>query len=464
MPTPHPSAILLVQLAALCGCASNSDKRNTTQEPGCRVPQLLCPAPGDAGAPYCTNTQLDPNNCGSCGTVCKTTAICSAGQCTALQCQAGETMCDADATDGSTPYCASLLSDKLNCGCCHNACAADQVCGSGRCEPTADYTFFVFGDMHAGPANFNATLQIAMNQMLQIDFGAVAALSNGDLVDVVSDEQWTEHDGFISAAGFQRDSTCTLSFGAQPRYFGSVGDHDDGLGNWFDLWTQHLPGQNNLGQTGSDGIYFSATFANALFVMLDSEHPSEAQTSWLKTTLEGPDSQSAQLKFLFFHEPVYSCSGRHAPLAAALPWVDLAEQHGVNVIFGSHTHLYTRSCAKRGGHCTTDGTGIIYVETGALGGSPRDIDVTTATVSGQDAAGNPRSDTYDCVVGQDLVAAHGLENDFCHVRVSGCTAKVDCYVVADGNATPFDSWSVDGCACSSDADAGNACTTPADAG
>jgi hypothetical protein len=39
----------------------------------------------------------------------------------------------------------------------------------------------------------------------------------------------------------------------------------------------------------------------------------------------------------------------------------------------------------------------------------------------------------------------GLENTFCHVRVDGCQATVNCYLVSDGNTTPFDSWTLNGC-------------------
>ena len=154
------------------------------------------------------------------------------------------------------------------------------------------------------------------------------------------------------------------------------------------------------------------------------------------------------------------------PFAAALPWIDLAEQNGVNVVFGSHTHLYTRSCPKFQGACTSDGTGIVFVETGAIGGEPRVVDVTTNTVSLTDADGGVRTETYNCIVGQDLVQSSGsnLNNDFCHVQVDGCVATVNCYVVSDGNTTPFDTWSVNGCGCGNDGDGGSTCGANGDAG
>lgn len=373
----------------------------------------------------------------------------------AAACQASETLCSAEvaagaggasanAGDSSAPHCANLQTDANNCGCCGNACKSGRGCRAGRCDDTTRFSFFVFGDMHAGPTAFDARTQIAMAQMKQIDADAIGAVSNGDLVDVVSDAQWAQHDSLVALGGFQREEACSGSFADTPRYFGTLGDHDSTIGSWFASYNQHLPAQQALGVNGEDGSYYSVKFANALYIMLDSEHLSDAQTSWLRATLSSPEATSAELKFMFFHEPVYSCSSRHAPVAEELPWIDLAEQNGVNVVFGSHTHLYTRSCAKRAGACSDDG-GVVYVETGPLGGEPRALDVTAATVSGMDAAGNDRSDTYHCSVGDDLMAAQDLVNDFCHVRVDGCTATFNCYEVAEGNSTPFDSWSVSGC-------------------
>jgi hypothetical protein len=292
-----------------------------------------------------------------------------------------------------------------------------------------------------------------MNQMNQIDPSAIAAISNGDLVDdAIGAGNWNLHNSAIATApDFHPDTACAASFGAMARYFAAVGNHDVMGGNWFNLWNQHLIGQQSLGHDAADGIYYSLTYANTLFVMLDSEHVSSAQTSWsddqtkwFASVLASPDAQKAQLKFVFFHEPVYACSV-YDGFAAGLPWVDLAEKNKVSVIFGSHTHVYTRTCPKIGGQCTSDGTGVVFVETGAIGGALRPIAATTAPVVGTDAAGNARTDTYNCSVGQDMLATRELHNDFCHVSVNGCQATVNCYDVVDGNTTPFDTWTVSGC-------------------
>ncbi len=445
---------------ANCGSCSNVCGQGKVCSSGqcgttCQPDEILCDADAaDAGTPYCANTQMDISNCGACGTRCGQGTLCTGGQCI-NPCQSNETLCGATSnTDaGGASQCANLQADDANCGCCGNTCSPGQGCRNGRCDNTTRFTFFVFGDVHAGASASNTNMQIAVNQMNQIDSSAIAAFSNGDLVDSsVGGAFWTQHDTAIGASDFHSDTTCAASFGSLARYFATVGNHDILGGNWFNFWKQHLLAQQSLGVSSENGIYYTLTYANTLFVMLDSEHVSGVQTSWsdpqttwLESVLTSTEAQSAQLKFLFLHEPVYACS-YHPSFAAGLPWVDLAERNKVNVIFGSHTHVYTRTCPKTAGKCTTDGTGVVFVETGAVGGASRDIEVTTPTVvTGTDAAGNPRSDTYDCALGQSLVALDVLHNDFCHVTVDGCQATVSCYDVVDGNMTPFDTWTVNGC-------------------
>ncbi len=477
-PKLHARAALTAALfSGLCLILANCNSDNpkvavSGPKVTCDSQQQLCNADAGAnsnpGGPYCANLQTDDANCGSCGQPCHAGETCSDGHCKIIACPPDKTLCGAstDAGAGATPYCTNLQTDNAHCGCCGNACSTAQGCKAGHCDDTTSYSFFVFGDMHVGGSStYDAQDQIAMNQMTHIDPNVMAAFSNGDLVDSPSESIWMDHNNFVSAPGFQPDAPCAANFGTLARYFGSVGDHDWGTSGWYDLWNQSLPAQQGLGHNGQDGIYYSVKFANAIFILLDTEHISTVQNGWLQTTLESAEAQAAQLKFVFFHEPVYSCGSRHGPFKGALPWVDLAEQHNVNVIFGSHTHVYTRTCPKLGGNCTPDDTGIIFVETGAVGGDPRALNETTQTVTGQDAAGNPRSDTYNCTVGQDLRASHGLDNDFCHVQVNGCVATVKCYLVGDGNDTPFDTWTVNGCACASGgSDAGASCNTPSDGG
>ncbi|MGC4090057.1 MAG: metallophosphoesterase [Polyangiaceae bacterium] len=234
------------------------------------------------------------------------------------------------------------------------ACA--PACHDPSCAGTSN-GFFFFGDAHFGPIANNARNEVALRQMSAIDPNAIAAFSNGDLVDGDSESQWATHDAALAKGGFAANDSC-----ARAGYFGALGDHDVSDGHWFDLWNSHFGAQEALGPDTQRGIYYAVTYGDALFVVLDSEHTSsdktsyaDEQTHWLESVLA---ASNAPLKFVFFHEPVYPCSGHHAPFAAGLPWVDLGERYGVSAFIGSHTHLYSRSCPRLAGACARDGSGI----------------------------------------------------------------------------------------------------------
>jgi hypothetical protein len=81
----------------------------------CEEGLTLCP-----GA--CRNLDIDRNNCGSCGTVCPSGRICSAGRCV---CDGGTIEC------GNT--CVDPRSSVDHCGGCGNACPQGAGCDSGTC-------------------------------------------------------------------------------------------------------------------------------------------------------------------------------------------------------------------------------------------------------------------------------------------------------------------------------------------
>jgi hypothetical protein len=83
-----------------------------------------------------TNVSNDPNNCGTCGTVCGASQVCSAGTCTSA-CGAGLTTCANMAA--MTTACADVQTDGLNCGACGNVCANGN-CTAGACTCTAGET------------------------------------------------------------------------------------------------------------------------------------------------------------------------------------------------------------------------------------------------------------------------------------------------------------------------------------
>lgn len=104
--------------------------------PGCPAGQALC-----AGA--CTNTRIDPRNCGGCGMVCRDTMYCVNGACV---CPAGQAVCDG-------MRCTDPRFDPDWCGpgTCGGRCPAvtngTRLCQSGRCVYTCNDGFEPLGGM-----------------------------------------------------------------------------------------------------------------------------------------------------------------------------------------------------------------------------------------------------------------------------------------------------------------------------
>ncbi|AKU95173.1 Tryptophan synthase alpha chain [Labilithrix luteola] len=85
----------------------------------------------------CFDLDSDPNNCGSCGFVCKATAsnataTCDKGQCKEVCPHAGDSVCNGE--------CVDLQADPLHCGTCNINCTgggmpacAQAVCNAGKC-------------------------------------------------------------------------------------------------------------------------------------------------------------------------------------------------------------------------------------------------------------------------------------------------------------------------------------------
>jgi hypothetical protein len=73
----------------------------------------------------CVDATSSSTNCGSCGTVCASNQLCSAGTCACDPLACAGTCCGSGCVDTN--------SDFLNCGACGHACATGQVCQIGLC-------------------------------------------------------------------------------------------------------------------------------------------------------------------------------------------------------------------------------------------------------------------------------------------------------------------------------------------
>jgi hypothetical protein len=136
-----------------------------------RRPQQKCPEGRTVCNGQCTDTQSDPSNCGGCGHACNegdtcvdnacvvrcVGAVACSGKCVDTStspvhcggcnqpCTGSAPLCSGGACsascgsattckpDAGTPYCASTLGDRHNCGGCGIECSESQTCISGKC-------------------------------------------------------------------------------------------------------------------------------------------------------------------------------------------------------------------------------------------------------------------------------------------------------------------------------------------
>jgi hypothetical protein len=95
------------------------------------------------GADGCETSLTSGSNCGACNRRCvfvQAVATCTSATCTLMSCNAGFADCDSAVDNGCE---IDTRTNRDHCGGCRMACAAGQVCVSGRCSlPCAsDLTF-----------------------------------------------------------------------------------------------------------------------------------------------------------------------------------------------------------------------------------------------------------------------------------------------------------------------------------
>jgi len=115
----------------ICGCSDAQTTSGKDMAGGTSIcPNHPSNCAGACCGSVCTFTQVDINNCGTCGNACPMGSVCSSGSCgcppTGAACASGSTCCGSDG-------CADLQTDPKHCGSCTNKCGEGFMCLRGSC-------------------------------------------------------------------------------------------------------------------------------------------------------------------------------------------------------------------------------------------------------------------------------------------------------------------------------------------
>ena len=117
-------------------------------------------------------------------------------------------------------------------------------------------------------------------------------------------------------------------------FYAALGNHDE-------------PDNRNYPQFNMGGNrYYSVGRGPARFFFFDTNFMDPAQVKWIEQSLR--DARE-EWKIAIFHHPIYSDGDRHGPnVALRVVLEPLFIDHGVDVVFSGHEHIYERIKPQKG--------------------------------------------------------------------------------------------------------------------
>jgi predicted phosphodiesterase len=155
--------------------------------------------------------------------------------------------------------------------------------------------------------------------------------------------------------------------GAGVRFYAVLGNHDDPEQRHYPPFNMH--GHRYYTFTPPASLVAGLVTDVQVFA-IDSTHLDDEQVSWLSREL---GESKARWKILLLHHPLYT-SGRYPTEARITRWQleSLLIEHGVDVVFSGHEHIYQRSRLRQG---------VQYFITGGAGSLRRGDGSQTAAIA-----------------------------------------------------------------------------------
>jgi hypothetical protein len=167
----------------------------------------------------------------------------------------------------------------------------------------------------------------------------------------------------------------------------TLGNHERDAQLYYDYFS--LPGEE---------YFYDYRWGDVHVFVLDTNKdvsPASDQYQWLESALQQSD---AAWKVVQHHQPAYTSDSNdygntwegdstHGDQAIRKHLVPLYEQHGVDVVFNGHIHVYERTWPIRAGK-VDEASGVTYVTTGGGGGSLEDFAPTRTWFTAQKFRGH----------------------------------------------------------------------------
>ncbi|HTA28577.1 MAG TPA: metallophosphoesterase [Bacteroidia bacterium] len=268
---------------------------------------------------------------------------------------------------------------------------------------TANFTFAAAGDSRDGGSEFTkiANSIYAKNPDFVQFAGDLTAAGN-------MASEWTTWFNSVDSLSYNK-----IMFHVE-------GNHDAKAPNTY-LNMFDLP----VNGDGSDYNFYSYTYGNTLFIVLNFEYgdvaPSNpadwtAQTTWMTNLLSSIDTNKIKWKVVSWHEPYYTAGSSAGDMAYA-GWWPVFDKYGVDLVLNTHDHDYQRfKPINQNVSLTAPVTNYGSGPTGGrceiiCGGAGAPLDVQTDF-------SNPFLETFQSVNNFVIVNETGCQNGFTKMHIT----------------------------------------------
>jgi hypothetical protein len=149
-----------------------------------------------------------------------------------------------------------------------------------------------------------------------------------------------------------------------------LGNHDWRTSNgqpWRDAF--YTPANNDADNEN----YYSFDYAAAHVAVLNSNGNISPGSNQYRFLDEDLAASTAPWKFVAFHHPIYSSGEHGSDVDLRDTLVPLFDEHGVDIVFMGHDHVYERTKPMRADEPVGPNAGTVYVVTGGGGRTLHDV-------------------------------------------------------------------------------------------